>query len=251
MCYDGIKEVSALEAQGGRRSEEFLKLYRMLEGALEKRYTGKKMSSGSVVMEYLHDADSVPCRADLDMCREIRNLLSHNTDDNGEAVVEPSEGVLNTLREIARYVQRPRLAVDYGTPGDRILFAHPNDPALDVMRHMLRMGYSHVPVRDRTGLVGVFSAASLMRYVGETGFDSLDNALRIGQLKIALDFEDERREKYIFFDKNATLTSVRVAFEPHREHKSRPAVAFITEDGTPDTRVLAILTPSDLLKDAE
>ena len=69
------------------RSERFLTHYRMLEGLLEKRYSGKKMSSGSVVMEYLHDPDSAPCRTELDMCREIRNLLTHNTDGAGEPSV--------------------------------------------------------------------------------------------------------------------------------------------------------------------
>ncbi len=232
-----------------RRSERFLTLYRKLEGLLEKRYTGRKMSSGSVVMEYLHDADSAPCRTELDMCREIRNLLTHNTDGAGEPVVEPSEAVVETLCAIVDYVQRPRLAVDYGTPGEKILFAHPNDSALDMMRHMMRVGYSHVPVRDRTGLVGVFSAASLMRYIGDAGFDRLHDTLKIGELKNALDFDDERSEKYEFFDKNATLTTVREAFEKRRERNSRLAVAFITEDGARHSEVLAMLTSWDVLRD--
>ena len=245
------REARTLEAREEPRSEQFLKLFRMLEGLLEKRYAGKRTSSGSVVMEYLRDADSVPCRAELDMCREIRNLLSHNADGEGEPVVEPSEGVLQTLRGIVAYVQRPRLARDYGTPRDNIVFAHPNDSALDLMRRMLRMGYSHVPVRDRTGLLGVFSAQSLMRYAGQVGLDCLDDDLRVGDLKRALDFDDGHRERYLFFDKDATLTAVRAAFEPSREHRGRPAVAFITEDGTRQTHVLAMLTPSDLLKDVD
>ncbi len=240
-----------MEDRGELRSEQFLKLYRVLEGLLEKRYAGKRGASASVVIEYLHDADSVPCRADLDMCREIRNLLSHNAGEAGEPVVEPSESVLQMLRDIVEYVQRPRLARDCGTPRERILFAHPNDAALDVMRHMLRRGYSHVPVRDRDGLAGVFSAQTLMRYAADAGFDGLDDALRIGQLKGALQFKDDRREKYVFFDREATLNAVRAAFEPRGERNSRPAVAFITEDGTPQTEVLAMLTPSDLIKGSE
>ena len=234
----------------GLRSEQFLKLYRMLESQLERRYTGKKTSS-SVVMEYLHDPDSEPVRPDLDMCREIRNLLSHNADEAGEPVVEPSEGVMEVLRRIVEYVQRPRFARNFGTPGDKIMFAHPNDSALDVMRHMLRMGYSHVPVRDKTGLVGVFSAGSLMRYVGMTGFSNLSDELRIGELKSALNIDDERSEKYLFFDQEATLNSVRSAFETHRGRNSRVAAAFITVDGTQQTEVLAMLTPWDVLNRGE
>ena len=236
-----------MERQEGR-SEQFLRLYRKLEGLLEKRYSGKKVSS-SVVMEYLHDPDSAPCRADLDMCRDIRNLLTHNDDEDGQPVVEPSEGVVELLGDIVDYVQRPRLAVDYGTPGEKIMFAHPNDLALDVMRHMMRMGYSHVPVRDKTGLVGVFSAGALMSYVGERGFEALKDDLRIGDLKKELSVDNEHTDRYLFFDSKTTLTTVRMAFEKPQERNRRLAVAFITEDGGQHSQVLAMLTPWDALKD--
>ena len=238
-----------METRQELRSEQFLKLYRKMEGVLEKRYSGKKVSSGSVVMEYLHDPDSAPCRADLDMCREIRNLLSHNTDDDGQPVIEPSQAVLDLLGEIVDYVQRPRLAVDYGTPGDKIMFAHPNDSALDVIRHMMRMGYSHVPVRDRTGLVGVFSPGALMSFVGDKGFENLRDDLRVGDLKNALSVDNERNDKYLFFDSSVTLTTVRMAFEKRQERNRRLAVVFITEDGGQHSQVLAMLTPWDALKD--
>lgn len=236
--------------RGERRSERFLKLYRILESVLEKRANGKRVAAGSVVMDYLHDADSVPVRADLDMCRAIRNLLSHSVDEAGEPVVEPSESVLETLQAILEYVQRPRLARDFGTPGERIVFAHPNDSALDTMRRMMRMGYSHVPVRDRTGLLGVFSAAVLMGFIAREGFNGLDDELRIGDLKGALNVDDERSERYLFFAGDATLMAVREAFEKRPERNRRLAAAFITEDGTQHSQVLAMLTPWDVLSDA-
>ena len=238
-----------MERQEGR-SEQFMKLFRKLEGLLERRYSGKKVSS-SVVMEYLHDPDSAPCRSDLDMCREIRNLLAHNNDEDGQPVIEPSQGVLDLLSTIVDYVQRPRLAVDYGTSGDDIMFAHPNDSALDVMRHMLRMGYSHVPVRDKTGLVGVFSAGALMSFVSDKGFEALSDDLRIGDLKKALSIDNERTDKYLFFDPTVTLTTVRMAFEKPLERNRRLAVVFITEDGGLHSQVLAMLTPWDALKDRQ
>ncbi len=231
-------------------AELFLREYRRLESILEKRYVGRKLSSGSVVMEYLRDPDSEPCRTELDLCREIRNLLTHNVDDAGEPVVTPSRAVLDDLRAIVEHVERPRLAVDFGTPGERILFAHPNDSALDLMRRMARLGYSHVPVRDRTGLVGVFSAGSLFVFLGRKGLESVSDDLRVGDLKGALGFTDERSEKYRFLPADATLLTVRDAFESHEERNSRLAAVFVTEDGTPDTRILAMLTPWDVLRDA-
>ena len=131
------------------RADAFLKMYRILEGALEKRYAGKQRQGSSVVMDYLRDEDSEPYRYELNVCREIRNLLSHNADEAGEPVVEPSEAVLMSLAEILEHVAAPRSAVDWGTPHDKILCASPNDLAIEIMHRMVRLGYSHVPVMSK------------------------------------------------------------------------------------------------------
>ena len=105
------------------RAERFLVMYRRLEGLLEKRYADHAMTTGSVVKEYLKDPDSEPLRSEIDLCREIRNILSHNTDSDGGAVVEPSEGILVRMGEIIDHVRKPQLAVNFGTPAERIMFA--------------------------------------------------------------------------------------------------------------------------------
>ena len=231
------------------RAEVFLTMYRQLEGLLEKRYADHTLASGSVVKEYLRDPDSEPFRADLDLCREIRNILSHNTDDDGCAVVEPSPGIMTRLRAVLEHVRRPLPAMNYGTPADRIMFAHPNDMALNVMRHMLKMGYSHVPVSDRTGLIGVFSAESLLQYVAENGLSGARDELRIGDLQKAIDFGDEHSERYMFLKDDATLYNVRDAFDKRRQRNNRLAVVFLTDDGTRKGQVRALLTPWDVLRD--
>lgn len=233
------------------RAERFLSQYRRLEGILEKRYEGREKAVSSVVREYLKDPDSEPVRTELDLCREIRNLLSHNADDEGRAVVEPSQAILDKLGEIIEYVQKPQRAADFGTPAKRILFAHPNDNAVNVMRHMLKMGYSHVPVTDKRGLIGVFSAGSLMLYAARFGLSSTGDSMRIGDLGEALDFGDARSECYMFLPENASVNMVREAFQKRRERNSRLAVVFLTKDGTRGTDIVALLTPWDVLRDDE
>lgn len=229
------------------RAEMFLKMYRILEGALEKRYAGDRQSS-SVVMEYLKDEDSEPYRYELNLCREIRNLLSHNADEIGEPVVEPSEAVLASLNEILDHVMSPRYAIDCGTPHEKILCAYANDLAIEIMHRMARQGYSHVPVMEKGRMTGVFSVGSLFAYLEKRGFDALDNGTRIGQLKDALDFDQHGAEKYLFMPQDATILQVRAAFEDRMERNSRLSVVFITPGGTKDEPLLAMLTPWDVLK---
>lgn len=231
------------------RSENFLKMYRVLEGILEKRYTGKRQSS-SVVMEYLRDDDSEPFRHELNICREIRNLLSHNADDEGEPLVEPSEAVLISLQNILEHVSAPKYAVNYGTPRDKILWAHPNDKVIDVMHRMSKNGFSHVPVMEKGTIIGVFSAGSLFSFLEQHSLDALDNSARIGQVRDSLNVDKHDAEKYLFMPENATIYQVRAAFERRSERNSRPSAVFITKNGGQDEPLIAMLTPWDVLKDS-
>lgn len=237
-----------MESGNERRADTFLRLYRQLEGLLEKRYAGRDCG-GSVVTTYLSDPDSEPLRSEIELCRRIRNILSHNVENSGEPVVEPSEGTLNRLRAIIEYAKRPVMAINYGTPAEKILFAHPNDLALNVMRHMVKNGYSHVPVSDHDRLVGVFSSGSLMLLAARRGLSQVRDELRIGDMKDAIGFGDKRSERFMFLPEDATLLAVRKAFEKRRERDHRLAVVFLTEDGTLRTPVKALLTSWDVLRE--
>jgi len=229
------------------RSERFLQLYRMLEGMLEKRY-GRAQSS-SIVMDYLRDEDSEPYRYQLNVCREIRNLLSHNADSSGNAVVEPSASIVESLEDILRHVSMPRYALDYGTPSEKILSAHPNDSAIDIMHRMDKQGFSHVPVIERGKMTGVFSVRSLFSYLEQHGLESLDERSKIGELKDALDPGRRGSERYLFMPEKATILQVRAAFEERNERNSRLSAVFITPTGACDEPLLAMLTPWDVLKE--
>jgi len=230
-------------------AELFLQKYRVLEGLLEKRYDGHKMSSSSVVMEYIRDPDSDPVRVDLDLLREIRNILSHNADANGSAVVEPSQAMLDRLDAIIAHVRRVRPAVDYGTPADRILSAHPNDNILNVMRNMHKNGYSHVPVVNKGRLTGVFSVKCLFDHLAKNGMNSLDDDARIADLGEDIRVDSHMGERYMFVSKETSIVSVRCAYENRREKNRRLGMVFVTKNGSADEPILCMISPWDVLND--
>lgn len=232
-------------------AELFLQKYRILEGLLEKRYDGCKMSSSSVVMEYIRDADSEPVRVDLDLIREIRNILSHNAGPDGAAVVEPSQAMVARLDEIIAYVKRPRSAAKCGTPAERILSVHPNDNISNVMRSMLKNGYSHVPVTEHGRLKGVFSVKCLFDYLTKNGFDSLNEDSRIADLGNSIQIEKRFGEKYMFVAADTSVLSVRNAFESQRERNNRLAAVFVTQNGNMNEPIICMLSPWDVLNNQD
>ena len=230
-------------------AEVFLQKYRILEGLLEKRYDGEKMSSSSVVMEYIRDPDSESVRVDLDLIREIRNLLSHNAASDGEAVVQPSAAMIARLDEIIEHVKRVLPAKDFGTPAGRILFAHPNDNVLSVMRSMQKNGYSHVPVMEKGSLKGIFSIKCLFDYLATKGFSALDASARIRDLGDHISIDGRRGERYMFVPANTSIISVRAAFRSYKERDRRLRAVFVTQSGSPQEEIICMLSPWDVLSD--
>ena len=152
-------------------AELFLQKYRRLEDLLEKRYAGERIGASSVVIEYLRSVDSREIRTDLDTMRELRNLLTHNSDEFGHPIAEPSDRTLARMDRIIEYVRKPRLAIQFGTPADQIMCAEINERAIDVMRAMRNWGYSHIPVLDHGVFVGIFSVKALFNYLAENGLE--------------------------------------------------------------------------------
>lgn len=233
--------------QENGRIDEFLDLYKQLEEALEVKYQNVKLRHSSIVMEFLRDEESAPVRDKLDICREIRNLLTHNANLGGEPVVRPSEPVVKALREVLDFVKKPPLALDFATRGDNVMKANLNQKVLRLMAIMDKNGYSHIPVMRNGEFFGVFSVGSVFLYQLRSGGKPLTPQTTLQDLSRYLDVK-ERMENYEFAPKTETYSSVRRKFDRMKGKNKRVSVVFITETGHPGEKLLGMLTPWDVLR---
>lgn len=229
------------------RAETFLSMYRVLEGILGQKYSNSDRKINSVVMQYIQDAESEPVRQQLDVCREVRNLLTHNADGAGGPIIEPSQALLDQLYEIISYVQKPQPALMFATQTDRLLVAHMNDKASDIMRRMEKNGFSYVPVLDDGRIVGVFGKHSVFSYVIENGCIA-DNT-RIRDFGKYLKVEGPRGQRFMFMGTDASYIEARNAFDRASGRDNRLAAIFITDTGDAGGRLLGMLTPWDVMND--
>ena len=79
------------------KSDEFLNLYRTLEEVLSEKYSDRTRNYGSVVVQFMNDVEGRQFKDKLNLCREIRNLLSHHPEVNGEKIIEPSQAIWRAL----------------------------------------------------------------------------------------------------------------------------------------------------------
>lgn len=230
------------------RAETFLELYRELEDTLDEKYSGKKRRYSSVIFEYLNDEDSKPIREKLDVCREIRNLLTHNARINGEAVVEPSEAMCDVLHECLEYIQKPPLALEFATRGENIFRAGYNQTVIKIMGLMEKNGYSHVPIIQNGEFAGVFSLGTVFSYLLHNYDKPITRSTTIGEMHEHLPI-NTHIENYEFAPATLTCSDARKKFEIVRGKNKRLSVIFITEHGKEEERLLGMLTPWDVLGD--
>lgn len=227
------------------RTHEFLNLYKMIEDTLEERYARQGRRYSSVIMEFINSPEGEAWREKMDMCREIRNLMTHTADIAGEAIVTPAAGVVDILREILEYVKKPPMAIDYATRAAQILKVSPMDFVLPIMKAMQRRGFSHVPVMQGERMMGVFSVSTIFSDA-ISGGARVDERTRIRDFSHLLPIEDHVFEQYAFIGEQATLPEAQAAFD--RRDKKRMAALFVTRGGAPDGLLLGMITPWDVLR---
>lgn len=230
------------------RSDEFIDLYKQLEDALEEKYSGQKRRYSSVIFEFINSYESAQVRDDLNICREIRNLLTHNANVGGVPIVEPSEPVMQSLQNALAFVTQPPLALDFATPAQKILCAQPSDNVLRLMATMDKNGFSHIPVLKDGRFSGVFSVSTVFTAVLRRPELSIHQDTTLELLAQHLPV-DRHVENFAFVSKGTTSMHARRMFEKIHGKNKRLSVIFITENGSREEPLLGMLSPWDLMKE--
>ena len=217
----------------------------MLEEELTRKYHCDE-KSGSPVVRFLSEKESKPYREKLNMCREIRNFLSHHSELDGEPLVEPSEGIVRFLQEVTDYLQRPPLALSYATQFADILKASPKNKVVTVMKKMQKSGFSHVPVLDGSVMIGIFSIGTFFSYALKNNLTALNDNMLIEDFQELLPPDRHENERFLFLPPETTLFDVKNEFE---KRSKRLAVIFITDNGSIGGRIEGMLTPWDVVNE--
>lgn len=228
------------------RIDRFLDLYKRLEDALEEKYRETPRHYSSVIMEFIKDGESAPVREKLEVCRELRNLLTHSANLGGEPVACPSNPMVDAMEEVLAFATRPPMALSFATRGEQLMKANLDQRVLRLMETMDKNGYSHIPVLENGVFYGVFSAGSVFQYLLQNRGKGIGPNTTIRELKKQIDIR-EHKENYQFLPRNATYFQVREAFEIVHGKNKRVSAVFITENGRPGERLLGMLTPWDVL----
>ena len=116
---------------------------------------------------------------------------------------------------------------------------------------MLDENYTCAPIVNGKGIIeGVFSSHSLMLYFNQDKPDMADDVknLKISDLGEFCDLYNDPDMEYRFVAKNITIDEVGEMFKDNFDKERRLEIVFITENGKPTEKILALLTHWDFNK---
>lgn len=224
-------------------SEQFLNLYRDLEEALGVKY---QMRTGAV--QHFSAREGSRWSEELNLFREMRNLLSHHGKIDAQPPVQPTEPTIKILEEILEYVRHPPVALSIATRTDSLYCADGSEQVTDLLKVMEQRGFSHIPVVDnRRYLTGVFSVGSLFAF-SRNRPEVPAAGLRVQDMEEVLPLEKHVMEKFYFVNKDASCYELKKLFQKRDAGSRRVVAIFVTASGSEKSPLMGMITPWDVLR---
>ncbi|MGI5898334.1 MAG: hypothetical protein ACOX8S_00215 [Christensenellales bacterium] len=227
------------------RTDEFLDLYKQLEQEAIETYGFPSDGRAVSELERLRQYDDV--KREIKYCREVRNLLSHNEKIDSQYSVEPSQAMIELLRDTIVRVQNPSRCYEFATKPPNIMTAHIGDLALPLMRKMKERGFSHVPVVEGGVLRSVFSASTPFSYMLTHGFIEISEETTLRYFKDFLPPKMHATESFHFLGRHTLISDAETLFMDSLKQSRRIGMIFITEHGRPHEKLLGVITPHDIV----
>lgn len=227
------------------QTEVFLEKYKELEQAIYDTYHWKSDGRAISRLEQLPQFQDV--RQELDLCRQVRNLLQHNCRIGESYAVEPSRALTELLDTILNRVIRPQTCREICVPVSQLCTAQMSDPVWPVMQQMGKRGVSYVPILDRGRVAGVFSENSVFRYLIDKRRPRLEDGVVFSEIHNLITSSSHRSGEWVFYAIDTPVIKVEEAFESAFRKGNRISLVLLTEDGLPSQKLLGVITAWDLL----
>lgn len=181
--------------------EKFRKLFLEFEVATRKKVGNDRLNLDECIKELKSKRINPYIRDDnfIDFCRRIRNINSHNINDNYYLITDET---IIKLEKIVEEVKHPYKVSNKATLN--IYSKTLNDNVMNTMKDMNEKSYTHIPIYDETNnhLVGIFSENSLFQYILEDKIIEVDENTKFNDIKKCIDIKFSKEiVKFVAKDK--------------------------------------------------
>lgn len=232
---------------------KFLELYNVLDDELRK-YFNDESRTYSAISRYVTKLNNSPLEVNrnkgetLDMIRVLRNNLVHELDMNSKKLISINNETVEFLqKEIDKFLN-PLKVKDICTKIDDVVFASLDDTVSNLTSLMYTKGYTQLPILNEDGSIfGVFSPNCIYGYLAKNGGE-INKKLLLKQLIQFLPLENHVSEYYLYVSENVSANDILEKFDQYYNSGKRLQMAFVTEGGKRNGKLIGIIVIQDLLK---
>ena len=222
---------------------EFLDNYRRLEAAAAS-FLRVDARSG-VIPRLIRHPKMEPYRDELDCCREVRNLLTHEVKVGGAVPLIPGPGMNAFLRRVIDILENPPRVRDRMTPRERLYTVSRETRLADALTEMEKRSLSRVPCLSGERVVGMLSVEAVFRVFLDRV--PVDDTTTIAAIMPYLALDVVPSVAYRFVSPELLLEEAESLFSGAYGRTCKIRALLVTDRAAPSAPLLGIVSPYDVL----
>ena len=184
-------------------------------------------------------------RQNLRMLRNIRNILQHQNKINDKYIIEPISEIIEIENQLIQKYKKEQRCYDKCIKKSKIYLKNIDDEINDNIKKMKLKSYTHIPILKDEKIVGVFDENSIFNYLADETIIEIDKTFKDIENYISL--ENRETEEYKFISKEYTIKQLKEDMEKSKDIGKRLDIAFITEHGKKEEKLLGLITIWDII----
>lgn len=225
-------------------AEIFIEKHKEFEQTISSKY---KLKKNDLLIKAL-DEDTYlnKHRKDFTLLCDIRNLLQHREEIGGKFPIQPIEEILDLEDEMYQsFINKPK-CIDYCIRLSNICYRNIEDKVSETIKEMKEKHYTHIPILENGKVEYVFDENSIFNYLADEGI-GIDETFKFKDIKNYISLDNNTNEEYKFISKDYTVEKLKGDIEDFKKKGKRLDIAFITEKGKKEEKLLGLVTIWDIV----
>lgn len=180
----------------------------------------------------------------LNFFRDFRNILTHKTISDSEALATPSDSLIVEIEKITHKIEHPKKVKDLFS--QTVISFDITDSLKSVLNAVTIHQYSQFPVFNGGKLVGIISENGITNFLAKSVEDDL---ISIKETFINKVLEaDEEKNSYEIISENKSIYDIEPIFSNRIKEGKTAYLLLITKNGKIETSndIVGIITPWDV-----
>lgn len=227
----------------------YIQKYKELEQAVKAEYG---LEDGDSISYYLSNKTKYKTyREDISYCQRVRNFYAHNgkipDGVNYSFAVEPNDCMIKFITDLTDKIRNREKCIDAAVKTEGVYFCKMSHSVAKAIHIMRERGITHVPILEDGRVIGMFDEYSVINCLSDAELQPVFGELRFSQIKKYVSFESRPSQGYMFIAADRRSDELKDIIDDKYAEGRRIKMAFVTQNGRSDERLLGIITPWDLI----